>query len=67
MTMWHNFVSRMEARRQDINYSAGKYYVLGQNPDGSFSAQPVQDWMYVEPCVKYKTLTAEEADEEYER
>ncbi|NXO01758.1 T2FA factor, partial [Rhinopomastus cyanomelas] len=43
------------------------YYVFTQCPDGAFEAFPVQQWYNFTPLAKHRTLTAEEAEEEWER
>ncbi|XP_053907781.1 general transcription factor IIF subunit 1 [Cuculus canorus] len=43
------------------------YYVFTQCPDGAFEAFPVQNWYNFTPVAKHRTLTAEEAEEEWER
>ncbi|XP_061299864.1 general transcription factor IIF subunit 1 isoform X2 [Pezoporus flaviventris] len=43
------------------------YYIFTQCPDGAFEAFPVQHWFNFTPLAKHRTLTAEEAEEEWER
>lgn len=43
------------------------YYIFTQGPDGAFEAFPVQHWYNFTPMAKHRTLTAEEAEEEWER
>lgn len=43
------------------------YYIFTQCPDGSFEAFPVHDWYGFTPLAQHRTLTAEEAEEEWER
>lgn len=43
------------------------YYIFTQCPDGAFEAFPVQHWYNFTPVAKHRTLTAEEAEEEWER
>lgn len=43
------------------------YYVFTQSPDGAFEAFPVLHWYNFTPVAKHRTLTAEEAEEEWER
>ncbi|NXT22637.1 T2FA factor, partial [Syrrhaptes paradoxus] len=43
------------------------YYVFTQCPDGAFEAFPVQHWYNFTPLARHRTLTAEEAEEEWER
>ncbi|KAM9223232.1 general transcription factor IIF subunit 1 isoform 2-T2 [Leptosomus discolor] len=43
------------------------YYIFTQCPDGAFEAFPIQNWYNFTPVAKHRTLTAEEAEEEWER
>ncbi|KAF7240184.1 General transcription factor IIF subunit 1 [Varanus komodoensis] len=43
------------------------YYIFTQCPDGAFEAFPVNNWYNFMPIAKHRTLTAEEAEEEWER
>ncbi|NXA57550.1 T2FA factor, partial [Nothocercus julius] len=43
------------------------YYIFTQCPDGAFEAFPVHNWYNFTPVAKHRTLTAEEAEEEWER
>ncbi|XP_030052781.1 general transcription factor IIF subunit 1 isoform X2 [Microcaecilia unicolor] len=43
------------------------YYIFTQCPDGAFEAFPVNNWYNFTPVAKHRTLTAEEAEEEWER
>ncbi|XP_069783594.1 general transcription factor IIF subunit 1 isoform X2 [Narcine bancroftii] len=43
------------------------YYIFTQCPDGAFEAFPVHAWYNFVPVAKHKTLTAEEAEEEWGR
>ncbi|XP_029142305.1 general transcription factor IIF subunit 1 [Protobothrops mucrosquamatus] len=43
------------------------YYIFTQCPDGAFEAFPVNNWYNFTPMAKHRTLTAEEAEEEWER
>ncbi|XP_043550996.1 general transcription factor IIF subunit 1 isoform X1 [Chiloscyllium plagiosum] len=43
------------------------YYIFTQCPDGAFEAFPVNAWYNFIPVAKHKTLTAEEAEEEWGR
>ncbi|NWW71351.1 T2FA factor, partial [Climacteris rufus] len=43
------------------------YYVFTQCPDGAFEAFPVRSWYNFTPLARHRTLTAEEAEEEWER
>ncbi|XP_065511044.1 general transcription factor IIF subunit 1 isoform X2 [Caloenas nicobarica] len=43
------------------------YYVFTQCPDGAFEAFPVLNWFNFTPLARHRTLTAEEAEEEWER
>ncbi|KAM6905339.1 general transcription factor IIF subunit 1 [Xenentodon cancila] len=43
------------------------YYIFTQCPDGAFEAFPVNGWYNFTPLAKHRTLTAEEAEEEWGR
>uniref|UniRef100_A0A4X2MDB2 Transcription initiation factor IIF subunit alpha n=1 Tax=Vombatus ursinus TaxID=29139 RepID=A0A4X2MDB2_VOMUR len=43
------------------------YYIFTQCPDGAFEAFPVHNWYNFTPVARHRTLTAEEAEEEWER
>ncbi|XP_076338510.1 transcription factor IIFalpha isoform X2 [Tachypleus tridentatus] len=43
------------------------YYVFTQAPDGAFEAFPIQEWYNFTPIHRYKPLSAEEAEEEFNR
>ncbi|XP_060945989.1 general transcription factor IIF subunit 1 [Limanda limanda] len=43
------------------------YYIFTQCPDGAFEAFPVNGWYNFVPLAKHRTLTAEEAEEEWGR
>uniref|UniRef100_A0A3B4T410 Transcription initiation factor IIF subunit alpha n=1 Tax=Seriola dumerili TaxID=41447 RepID=A0A3B4T410_SERDU len=43
------------------------YYIFTQCPDGAFEAFPVHGWYNFTPQAKHRTLTAEEAEEEWGR
>ncbi|XP_034071416.1 general transcription factor IIF subunit 1-like [Gymnodraco acuticeps] len=43
------------------------YYIFTQCPDGAFEAFPVNGWYNFVPQAKHRTLTAEEAEEEWGR
>uniref|UniRef100_A0A670YLW3 Transcription initiation factor IIF subunit alpha n=1 Tax=Pseudonaja textilis TaxID=8673 RepID=A0A670YLW3_PSETE len=43
------------------------YYIFTQCPDGAFEAFPVNNWYNFTPIAKHRILTAEEAEEEWER
>ncbi|RVE69392.1 hypothetical protein OJAV_G00077290 [Oryzias javanicus] len=43
------------------------YYIFTQCPDGAFEAFPVHGWYNFMPVAKHRTLTAEEAEEEWGR
>ncbi|XP_068605919.1 general transcription factor IIF subunit 1 [Brachionichthys hirsutus] len=43
------------------------YYIFTQCPDGAFEAFPVHSWYNFTPLAKHRTLTAEEAEEEWGR
>lgn len=43
------------------------YYIFTQCPDGAFEAFPVHGWYNFTQLSKHRTLTAEEAEEEWGR
>uniref|UniRef100_A0A2K5EY48 Transcription initiation factor IIF subunit alpha n=1 Tax=Aotus nancymaae TaxID=37293 RepID=A0A2K5EY48_AOTNA len=43
------------------------YYIFTQCPDRAFEAFPVHNWYNFTPLARHRTLTAEEAEEEWER
>ncbi|XP_064416743.1 general transcription factor IIF subunit 1 [Latimeria chalumnae] len=43
------------------------YYIFTQCPDGAFEAFPVNAWYNFTPVAKHRTLTMEEAEEEWGR
>ncbi|XP_043841519.1 general transcription factor IIF subunit 1-like [Dromiciops gliroides] len=43
------------------------YYIFTQCPDGTLEAFPVENWYNFTPLARYQTLTAEEAEQEWER
>lgn len=57
------FTGRKEA---GINENSS-YYILTQCEDGAFEAVPVNNWYNFTADIKYQTLTADEAEEEFGR
>jgi transcription initiation factor TFIIF subunit alpha len=43
------------------------YYVFFQAHDGAFEAFPISEWYNFTPIPRYKALTAEEAEEQFEK
>lgn len=43
------------------------YYVFTHAPDGAIEAFPLQEWYNFQPIQRYKSLTAEEAEEQFGR
>ncbi|KAJ6225354.1 hypothetical protein RDWZM_003899 [Blomia tropicalis] len=43
------------------------YYVFFQAPDGAFEAFPVNEWYKFSPFQRYKALSAEEAEEKFNK
>uniref|UniRef100_A0A4X2KP35 Transcription initiation factor IIF subunit alpha n=1 Tax=Vombatus ursinus TaxID=29139 RepID=A0A4X2KP35_VOMUR len=43
------------------------YYIFTQCPDGTFEAFPVHNWYSFTPLTQHRTLTAEQAEQEWER
>ena len=61
--MTARFTGRKEA---GINENSS-YYILTQCEDGTFQAVPVNNWYNFTADIKYQTLTADEAEEEFGR
>lgn len=53
-------------KKGGVNENAS-YYIFTQCPDGAFEAFPVHNWYNFTPIAKHRTLTAEEAEEEWGR
>ncbi|XP_043913158.1 general transcription factor IIF subunit 1 [Protopterus annectens] len=53
-------------KKGGVNENAS-YYIFTQCPDGAFEAFPVNNWYNFTPIAKHRTLTAEEAEEEWGR
>ncbi|XP_077993593.1 general transcription factor IIF subunit 1-like [Glandiceps talaboti] len=43
------------------------YFIFTKEPDGAFEAHPLDSWYNFTPIITYKTLNAEEAEEEFGR
>lgn len=43
------------------------YYVFAQTADGSIEAYPLREWYNFQPSQRYKSLSAEQAEEEFAR
>ena len=43
------------------------WYVFMQGKDGAFEAYPVEEWYNFQAVNRYKSLSAEEAEEEFMR
>lgn len=43
------------------------YYVFTHAPDGAIEAYPLREWYNFQPAQRYKTLSAEQAEEEFKR
>ena len=43
------------------------YYVFTQCAEKTFEAQPIEDWYHFTPLAKYKVLSSEEAELEFEK
>lgn len=59
----YRFTGRKEA---GINENSS-YYILTQCEDGAFEAVPIHNWYNFTADIKYQTLTADEAEEEFGR
>lgn len=58
---------RFTGRREAGINENSSYYILTQCEDGAFEAVPVDTWFNFTADIKYKTLTVDEAEEEYNR
>lgn len=60
-------VSRFKGQKKGGVTENASYYIFTQCPDGAFEAFPVHAWYNFTPVAKHRTLTAEEAEEEWGR
>lgn len=60
-------VSRFKGLKKGSVTENASYYIFTQCPDGAFEAFPVNGWYNFVPQAKHRTLTAEEAEEEWGR
>lgn len=61
------FWSRFKGRKEGLVAENSCYYILKQLPDSSFEAHPVDSFYNFAPMIQYRTLNAEEAEEEFGR
>lgn len=59
--------SRYRGVREGGIAENASYYVFTQASDGAFEAFPISEWYQFSPTQIYKTLNAEEAEEEFGR
>ena len=59
--------ARYSGRKEAGINDNSSYYILTQCPDGAFEAVPVTSWYNFTPNINYRTLTADEAEEEFMR
>ncbi|XP_031567889.1 general transcription factor IIF subunit 1-like isoform X2 [Actinia tenebrosa] len=58
---------RYSGRKEAGINENSNYYILTQCPDGAFEAVPVTSWYNFTPNINYRTLTTDEAEEEFLR
>uniref|UniRef100_H3D509 Transcription initiation factor IIF subunit alpha n=1 Tax=Tetraodon nigroviridis TaxID=99883 RepID=H3D509_TETNG len=58
---------RFKGQRKGGVTENASYYIFTQCADGAFEAFPVNSWYNFTPLSKHRTLTAEEAEEEWSR
>ena len=58
---------RFTGRKEAGSNENSSYYILTQCEDGAFEAVPVNNWYSFTADIKYQTLTADEAEEEFNR
>lgn len=66
-SVWVFFPLRFKGVKKGGVTENTSYYIFTQCPDGAFEAFPVNNWYNFTPIAKHRTLTAEEAEEEWER
>jgi hypothetical protein len=62
-----NDLCRFRGNREGGVAENAAYYVFTHAPDGAIEAFPLQEWYNFQPIQRYKSLTAEEAEEEFGR
>ena len=62
-----NFDYRFTGRKEAGINENSSYYILTQCEDGAFEAVPIHNWYNFTADIKYQTLTADEAEEEFGR
>lgn len=60
-------VFRFKGQKKGGVTENASYYIFTQCADGAFEAFPVHAWYNFIPVAKHRTLTAEEAEEEWGR
>ncbi|PIK59779.1 hypothetical protein BSL78_03351, partial [Apostichopus japonicus] len=58
---------KFKGRKEGLVAENSCYYILKQLPDSSFEAHPVDSFYNFAPMIQYRTLNAEEAEEEFGR
>ncbi|XP_070535833.1 general transcription factor IIF subunit 1-like [Ptychodera flava] len=58
---------RYKGKREGGITENTSYFIFTQGPDGAFEAHPLDSWYKFSPMINYKTLNAEEAEEEFGR
>jgi transcription initiation factor TFIIF subunit alpha len=58
---------RFRGNREGGVAENASYYVFTHAPDGAIEAFPLQEWYNFQPIQRYKSLSAEEAEEQFGR
>ncbi len=58
---------KFKGKKEGLISENSNYYIFKQQADGTFEATPVDSWYSFKSVAKHKTLTAEEAEEEFGR
>ena len=61
------FSCRFKGKKEGLISENSNYYIFKKQADGTFEASPVDSWYSFTSVAKHKTLTAEEAEEEFGR
>lgn len=59
------FISRYKGIKEPSMVQNAAYYIFTKADDGSFEAYPVDAQYRFTPVINYRTLTADEAEEEF--
>ncbi|XP_033637211.1 general transcription factor IIF subunit 1-like isoform X1 [Asterias rubens] len=58
---------KFKGKKEGLISENSNYYIFKKQADGTFEASPVDSWYSFTSVAKHKTLTAEEAEEEFGR